>query len=421
MSYPPNGEEMNDRMFAQLKPVRLDELADESYRRRRSDDLARAFQTTRTPPRPFRRLLMPRRPMLFLTATAAAGLAAAAVVVVPGLVTDSPRSVPGGHTAAVSPDAGSTEQRSTKPVDARSFLLAAAETVAREPAGSGRYWYTRERVFQKISVAEEEYKSALNKLIADYEGRKAKVKGRDDEVKALDEELNDEVSKLKARSLPYAAFASYTAESWRALHAGAKSRSITNQNMKITFGSPEDEAVWKEAGSPVLLSTGKPKAYDSTEQRVLSIGNPSLTVGKLADLPTGKKEMERWLRDMYAKSPDRSGPDARSFTEYLPQTALDLLSAPIKPGTRSALFKVLAEQPGITSKGEVTDGLGRTGVALASRFDWPNEGEFEFTLTFDERSADLLEYTIAKVGEPHPVLRTAFEKLGWADRLGRRP
>lgn len=421
MSYPPNGEEMNDRMFAQLKPVRLDELADESYRRRRSDDLARAFRTTRTPPRPLRRLLMPRRPMLFLTATAAAGLAAAAVVIVPGLVTDSPRSVPGGHTAAVSPDAGSTGQRATKPVDARSFLLAAAETVAREPAGSGRYWYTRERVFQKLQVAEEEYEATLKKLLADYEARKAKVEGRNDELKALDQELKDEIDKLKTSALPYTAFASYTAESWRALDAGAKSRSITNQNAKITFGSPEDEAAWKEAGSPGLRSSGEPRTHDSAEQRILSIDNPSLSVGKLAGLPTGKEEMERWLRDMYAKSPARSGPNARSFTEYLPQTALDLLSAPIKPGTRSALFKVLAEQPGITSKGEVTDGLGRTGVALASRFDSPDEGEFEFTLTFDERSADLLEYTITKVGAQDPVLRTAFEKLGWADRLGARP
>jgi hypothetical protein len=68
---------MIDRMFARLRPDELDELAEASYRRRRADDLARAFTGTQHPEKPTWRAVMFRRP-LFLLATSGAVAAIAA-------------------------------------------------------------------------------------------------------------------------------------------------------------------------------------------------------------------------------------------------------------------------------------------------------------------------------------------------------
>ncbi|MCW2916901.1 MAG: hypothetical protein JWN52_4969 [Actinomycetia bacterium] len=45
--------------------------------------------------------------------------------------------------------------------------------------------------------------------------------------------------------------------------------------------------------------------------------------------------------------------------------AQDLLARPITPGAKTALFQILAKQPGIKLVGKVTDQLGRPGMAVA--------------------------------------------------------
>ncbi|NUW37052.1 hypothetical protein HTZ77_37465 [Nonomuraea sp. SMC257] len=414
MPYPPStGDDPADRLFAQLKPVELEELTEAAHQRRRADDLARAFATPRDSFSPDeKRILMTRRPVLLLTAAAALGLAAAAAVAVPGLVG---RDVPAvGHQVT----AGSrTADRG--PVDARTFLLAAAETVAREPAGSGRYWYTRQRVFERVQVAESEYMARLKALDKEYEAKKSEFKDRPAELRAADAEFQKRVGELKTSQVPYKAVAAYTVDSWQSVAQSGGNRSVTNQDVKITFATPEDEAKWKAAGSPVLRED-KPRTSDGGESRIVSIDNPTLTMAEVGKLPTEKDALERRLRELYAKSPARSGANGRSFAEYMPQTALDLLVSPTTPGTRSALFKVLAEQPGITAQGRATDGLGRTGVALTSRFDSP-EGEFEFRLTFAEDTAGLLEYEVTKAGEETPVTRVAFDRMALVNGLGDQP
>ncbi|WP_162641905.1 CU044_5270 family protein [Streptosporangium sp. 'caverna'] len=404
---------MNDRVFAQLKPVELDGLTEDAYLRRRSDDLARAFQTPRSPQRS-RRLTMPRLPFLITAATAAAGIAAA-VIVVPGLVSGDP--APGAPTAAVV-SRGSQDSQEPQTVDARSFLLAAAVTAAREPAGSGRYWYTRERVIQQVTVDEAKYTARVKTLVREWEARKKELKGKPAELEAADKEMEKKVGELKASppKVSYAATAAYTEDSWHAREKGDSNRTVGNQDVKITFGSPEDREKWKEEGSPVLRED-KPSTSDLDLPLVLSIDNPTLTLQSLAGLPTDKEGLERRLRSLYGKSSAR---DRVDFAGYLPQTSLDLLRAPLTPGTRSALFKVLAEQPGITSQGEVTDALGRTGVALTSRFTSDGDS-FEFRLIFDEKSAKLLEYSTTKEGESSPLTRVAYQDTGWVDRLGERP
>ncbi|WP_344977736.1 CU044_5270 family protein [Streptosporangium fragile] len=426
MSYPPRRsreepscraskeEDMTDRMFARLKPVELDELTDEAYRRRRSDDLARAFRTPRSP-QPTRRFTMPRRPFLITATVAAAGLAAA-VIAVPGLVSGD--SSPGGTPAAVPRTSQAVDAAGSQPLDARSFLLAAAETAAREPASSGRYWYTRERVFEKIRVAEGEYTAEAKALLKEWEATQKALKDKPEELKAATEEFEKKSYELKTSQVPYDATAAYTKDFWRAREKGATSRTVGNQDVKITFRTPEDEAKWKEAGSPVLRDD-RPRTGDDTTERVLSIDNPGLNVRNVAELPTGKKDLERRLRSLYGRKPSGGGGKA-TFDMYLWQTGLDLMAAPITPGTRSALFQVLAGQSGLRSQGTVTDALGRAGVALTTS-DTSEEGTFEFRLILDEKTAELLEYSVAEQGESSPLVQVAYEDMGWVDRLGERP
>ncbi|MER6944195.1 CU044_5270 family protein [Nonomuraea sp. NPDC000554] len=387
---------MNDRMFAQLKPEALDELTEEAHSRRRSSDLARVFQTPQAS-RPSRRFTMPRS-LLLIAGTAAAGLAAAAVIVTSG--DSQPGTSPAAHTAVAA-----------KPVSARSFLLAAAATAMREPATSGQYWYVRERTLQKVHNVPSEYMAAIKPLLTEQEKKEKELKDDPKQLTAYREEVKRKIDKLKEAELPYLAFATDTGESWRAMKKGEAGRVTRNQDTRISFGSPQDEAAWKAAGSPALVDE-QPRTYDDGGERILSIDNPSLTIQNLSDLPTSKDALKSRLDALFKQSPNSARTDRAG---YLWQTGVDLMTAPIKPGTRSALFQVLADQPGITSQGEVTDAMGRTGVALStSGTNGP-----DFRMIVDAGTAELLQYEVVQGGQPQ--LQVALEKTGWTDRLGDRP
>ncbi|WP_440086238.1 CU044_5270 family protein [Streptosporangium sp. LJ11] len=362
---------MDERTFALLRPSELDELTEDGYRRRRADDLARAFATPRTEPARPARLARPRsrRPYFLMVGTLAAGLAAATVVVTTG---GGPGPEPGGAVVA-----STTQGAPERVADARTFLLAAASTARREPVGSGRYWYVNERTTQKVYNVPGEHTAEI---------------------------------KAKSAELPYAAYLANTRETWRAMKAGETGRRVSNQDVAVTFGSPQDEAAWKAAGSPELAD-GEPRTDDAFES-ILSIDNPSLTPRSVTELPAGQDGLKRHLDDLWKRSPDSAG---SGKAVYLWQTGVDLMTAPITPGTRSALFEVLADQPGITSQGEAKDALGRTGVALSSS----TADAFTFRLIIDPRTAELLEYDVVEKGVT--LLSVALADMGFTDRLGERP
>ncbi|HUR09036.1 MAG TPA: CU044_5270 family protein [Nonomuraea sp.] len=387
---------MTDHLFAQLKPTELDEMTEEAHRRRRSADLARAFQTPRSA-YPARKRF--RLPFLLVAGTAAAGVAAAAVIVVssePGEPASPSTTPPTARTAIAA-----------KPVAARSFLLAAAATAVREPATSGRYWYVRERTFQKVRVVPSEYLAEMQALIVEEK----KLEDKPGVLAAQRKEITRKMAELKRSELPYLAFTSDTQESWRAMKPGEDSHFARQPEASVTFGSPQDEADWKAAGSPALAEK-RPATRDDSSERILSIDNPSLTIQNISRLPTGQDALKRRLDTLFEQSPNSA---QAGMTGYLWQTGVDLMTAPIKPGTRSALFKVLADQNGITSQGQVTDAVGRTGVALSTAGD---DG-IEFRLIINEETAELLQYEVVQKGQP--LLRVALERMGWADRLGDLP
>ncbi|MEU8196698.1 hypothetical protein AB0C10_23225 [Microbispora amethystogenes] len=426
---------MTERMFAQLKPERLDELTEAAHRRRRTDDLARAFRTPAAPPK--RALLpglssarSPRRRPWVLGGALAAGLAAA-VIVVPRVTPDSGPAVsgtagkPGGtsHDIAAVPgtdapttDAPTTDVPTSVVLDARTVLLAAAESASKVEAGTGHYWYTRDRTFSRLAVDDAAYVAKIRALDAERD-RRAASSSR----KAADRWFEDQLVEFKKHPelLPYVVFSGSTDETWRARQRGDANRNVRKSDGRLTFGSPDDERKWRESGAPRLVSGGE-KSNEDRLDRVLSIDNPSLTIRNIDRLPTDEKVLERRLHELYQARPGGAA-NEEDFSVYLWQTAVDLLNAPITPGTRAALFRVLAGERGLTALGERADALGRTGAALAAKGPGDNGGSIEYRIIIDPESARLLQYEVVGDGEATPNLRVALEEAGWVDDLRERP
>ncbi|WP_188189143.1 CU044_5270 family protein [Nonomuraea sp. SYSU D8015] len=392
---------MTDRMFAELKPAALDELTEEAYRRRRSADLAHAFAAPRTPRR------RSRRPFLLVAGTVVAGLAAAAAVVV--VSGQSPAALPNPRQAPIAAPS-ETRTPSARPVNARSFLLAAASTAMRDPARAGRYWYVRERTFTKVRVVPSEYEAKAKALIEEMEKKEKELEGAPEGLAATKKEFEAKFLELKTTDLPYLAYSADTRESWRAMKKGEPGRSLSHP-VTVTFGSPEDEAAWKAAGSPKLVESTPRVRLDDTE-RILSIDNPSLTLQNLSDLPTTEGALKGELEALWKRSPNTAQTDKRG---YLWQTGVDLMTAPITPATRSALFKVLADQPGITSQGQVADTMGRTGAALSVS----TADAISYRLIIDGETAELLQYEVWE--KDKPLLKVTLEQMGWTDTPKARP
>ncbi|WP_214415192.1 CU044_5270 family protein [Sphaerisporangium fuscum] len=410
---------MNDSVDDMVTSLRPDALIDDSYRRRRERDLAHAFRTPRVP-EPSRRFPVPqrRRPLLLIAGTAVAGLAAA-VIAVPQLVsTGSPSGAVGAVRSSVSASGGA----STAPrrLDARSVLLAAAATAAREPAASGAYWYTRERTVQPVRQTTKD-NADVKALARELEDKLKEVDSDSGEAAALRKEYRQKIIELRSRKPPFSATTAVSQDSWYAREKGGSSRTVVNLDPKVTFASDADEQKWKEAGSP-SLTEDKPTTSDYDIQLYFSIGTHRYTVRQLLDLPTDKGELESLLRRLRGEEADKDwGDGVPDFTDYVWSTAQDLLSGPLSPGTRAALYRVLAEQPGITTLGEVTDALGRTGQGLAlKRADKGGEGGDESRLIVDDGTGRLLGYEV-RSGEGSDGLRLAYEGMGWVDRLGEHP
>ncbi|MGI5286706.1 CU044_5270 family protein [Nonomuraea polychroma] len=334
-----------------------------------------------------------RRARAVMGAVTGMGLASAAVVVVLGTGAVHPADTPSSTAPLASaPHSGNSSQPShslrPRSLDARSVLLAAAETAAREPATSGHYWYTRQRTSQPVRY--------LPKT-----GKK--------------------LGKPKREKIPFSATVASTQDSWYASDKGAPSRTVTGQNPEVTFASPEDEAKWKQLGSPALPQE-KPSTNDYDMQLLFHIGTHRFTVQQLLELPTTKDDLESQLRRLLnEESPSDWGSGKPEFTDYVWWTAQDLLAGPISPGTRSALYRLLAEQPAIKSLGEVTDRLGRSGIALTLTAAGEGDGEGESRLVVDDDTAELLSHEFRPQGQPAPALQVTYEDMGWVDSLGERP
>jgi hypothetical protein len=140
------------------------------------------------------------------------------------------------------------------------------------------------------------------------------------------------------------------------------------------FLTPQDEATWVSAGSPDLFDNR------TTDDRFAA---GELSYQDYSDLPTDPVELEKVIE----RREIVGGPDGDWETFSI---VGDLLrEAHTAPAVRAALYEVAADLPGVELVGRVTDGAGRSGIAVAYTSD-RGEGAIRQEFIFDPQTAELL-------------------------------
>jgi hypothetical protein len=401
----------SDAVFRALKPEPLDRLAEDGYARNRDRDLARITAVSQESSAIRRRSVFVFRPVV--GAALAACVAAGAVIAV-----SAGNDTPGRREIAAPPVTDFTS--------ARSFLLASAQIAEKAPAKTGAFWYTRTRQTMWTSNYFAETKTNKPPTMV-RNPRTGKLVPKPGDFKKID--LSSPGSMAS------------TEEAWTGRGSGA--RTIIGIDVQVAL-SLADQATWKALGSP-SLDVGipmKPKTTDYTRTTHYAIGNKQLTMAELAALPTSTGGLEAVLRRRYEADVNNPRNKAElqsihvqpaSFGEWVWFTAQDLLVEPITPGTRAALYRVLAKQPNVKTVGKVTDSLGRPGIGLILVGPQPKgfvpgvgPAKTQARLVIDPRTAQLLDnetYALDGDGRPaaRPAQSTAYQAMGWTSRLNERP
>jgi hypothetical protein len=151
---------------------------------------------------------------------------------------------------------------------------------------------------------------------------------------------------------------------------------ILNTSGAVTFPTEADRARWIAAGSPDLYE-------NVTEDEFF--GPDGLLYADYADLPTDPEELLELIERREIVGVGGPNGDWETFV-----IIGDLLRGTYtSPEVRAALYQVAADLPGVELVGEVVDGTGRPGVAVAytnMNSDAPSRTE----LIFDPRTAALL-------------------------------
>ena len=372
------------RLVTDLEPAMLNRLAEDGYALHRDRDLARGLAAG---PRRARRprhssIAGGRRRGALLTGGVAAIAAIAAAVAV---VVQAPASRPHTPSSAAGPSSVTT-------TSARAFLLASARHAADSPVGSGTYWYTKERDFGPTTAGSKEPKNAPTKPAT-----RKKI--------------------APPEKTAFGARLAYSEEIWMGQD---RARTITNEDVAISFASPADEAAWKAAGAPSLFT-----AYGFSDRPVTSdyhmsfhwgVGSAQLSWADLRRL-TSASALDAALRRMWNREPDKAGQfGSTSYSQYIFQWAGQLLTGPVQPAIRAATYQLLAAQPGLVTVGTVTDPEGRSGAAVSD-----GAGDF---LIINQATAQAMAYGTGTLHQGEVITaRTVssievYENMGWTTQLG---
>jgi hypothetical protein len=367
------------KLVTDLEPATLTTMAEDGYVRRRDHDLARILTLAKPPARPTAR----RRRVTSLTA----GLTAAAAVVVAVVLAQTPAPHPGTHPRTGEPAVAA-------PVTARAFLLTSAVQAARTPAVSDTYWYIRTRDYTTTVARPKEPAIPPGSTPAK---KKILPRQRDD----------------------FGARLAYSEDSWM---GPDRARTITNEDVAVTFATPAGEAAWKASGSPPLMT-----AYGISRQPVTSDyhmsfhwgpGSAQFTWDDLRHLRTAG-QLDAALRRMWDREPDKFGQfGSTSYSEYVFEWTAQLLTAPVQPAIRGAIYQLLAAQPGIINVGTVMvpDGRSGTGVAVSG-----GAGDF---LIIDPGNAQAIAWGTGTLHKGETITPASvssleeYETMGWTSQFG---
>lgn len=345
-------------VFAAMKPAGLDEAAHQSYSRRRGGDLAGALRDA-APAAGRQGQARGNHRVVFGLGFAAAATAAvvAAGFAVPAL-TGRDRVMP-------SP----ARQTTHAAVNASAFLLVSADRVEKSSTGTGAYWHAEERIFARA-------------------GTKPKA----------------------GKKTTYLAYATTTLRTWWS--RDGRWHSDAGLDPMITFATPADEAAWKAAGSPALSRVGH---NDDDSPMKFTIGGAQLSLAQLQALPTDPTRLRVWLHTNYQADHEGLDEDSAVYAR-----ALDILTTPTTVGTRAALYRVLAELPGVQLVGTVHDPLGRIGTAVSRLEPGPGNQMSARRLVIEPETGALLAQTLypGADGAAEPIFWEAWRELGWTGTFG---
>lgn len=220
----------------------------------------------------------------------------------------------------------------------------------------------------------------------------------------------------RKQRLPFTFTLTTGQESWTARDPGDRTRTITGIGVRTSFPTEKDEAAWKRAGSqPLVAPEQRRRSVNDYDIPIrFTIGNAQMSMEELRKLPVDAGDLEAELRRRHRADAAEIGEEyAGSFADYVFATARDLLAGPITPGTKAALYRVLAGQDGVESEGRVTDPLQRPGVAVTMRGS-NADGGYSATLIVDPDTAELLAVESGGLSE-------TYQEMGWVDELGARP
>jgi hypothetical protein len=307
---------------------------------------ARALLSPRRRPR--RRLLL----RVGLPVSAAAAAATAAVVAAVAIGGPGPAGPTPGGPAPVGPasglgvyhlPAGVAGARVGTTTAGREILLTAARTVATQKPGTiGRYWVAHAVVgnFIRVGPAADRY-TILDRTATQQWTATTPNAGNPDIVQALGVQLASAASRA----------------AWRR----DGSPTIWNVNPDVSIADPNGATngfvakLRAAAGKPTEFSTGY-----SGNGKTFQFGNALMSAHQLLMLPTNVAALKALILRGYSANLGYGSQES-----YLFQVTPELLTLPVTPAVRSALYQMLAGLPGVQSLGSVRDVGGQRGVAVA--------------------------------------------------------
>jgi hypothetical protein len=274
-------------------------------------------------------------------------------------------------TSKPGPATVNTKTKATASLSAQQILLTAAVSAARQPA-RGRYW-----------------------RVAD---------------------INGSVIAAGPNAHPYAVEQTWKPElTWDARSPGQRTWTFPSTGYSTVPATAGAAAAWKADGSPKLpTQRSSQQGWWQTGGTVGYFGNSNLTFAQFQALPASPAGLAAAVRKAAQEQNPPLPKPSRDVYYWgyggLPTIGQDMFSVyeqllmrdPISPQVRAAVFRGLAELPGVRSIGRVTDPLGRTGygIALSS-----GPGGTEEVLVIAPGSGMLLtdEFVTVSSSPPKPV------------------
>ncbi|WP_433465910.1 CU044_5270 family protein [Spirillospora sp. CA-128828] len=330
---------------------------------------ARLEREIHSPRRASRRMFrMPRLALGGFGLAAAAAAAAGAVVLSSG-------------TAPRAPD-----RPAASPVSARTVLLAAAVKAEGAPAGHGRYWSAVTREGGHVITDGREYYSVREIGLWDAGPGKTAWVGE---------------HRVSCRDLGPAPSGGPT----------------------VIGPAPTNEP-GKPSPAPASGATPWTKAKVKGGEAFRLADWEGATAPDVRKLPADPQSLRRFLDRALKQVPGHV-----DSAEWLMSNAQKLGAAPVKPGVRAAMYRLLADSPGIRTLGSVTDPLGRRGDGVARQVR-AGDTVVDERLVIDPVTGRLLaqESVLVKPGKawggakPGTVVSySALVSYGWTDKVPAYP